>query len=118
MHQPKGTGAVATYRPIQGDGSADQQVPAHAPGARHGWKCAVWGHRIRFCAQDRTMTWACEWCGGEAGTKTYDSAAAARRYAAAFDRPDNADTGKRAPYLGMFPLRVWRFLRVRKDRTS
>jgi hypothetical protein len=78
-------------------------------------KCVFVGHRVRFHAQDRTMTWACEWCGGHAGSKTYDSAVAARKYARAFDRRDGQDVGKRAPLLGMFPLRLWRFLRNRKD---
>lgn len=32
----------------------------------------------------------------------------ARRYAAAFNRRDSDDLGKRAPLLGLLPLRVWR----------
>lgn len=78
------------------------------------WKCVVAGHRIRFRTRDRTMTWGCEWCGGQTGSKTYESAAAASKYARAFDHRDSQDTGKRAPLLGMFPLRLWRFLRDRR----
>lgn len=89
-------------------------VGEHRP---RNWKCAVAGHRIRFDAHDNTMTWACEWCGGHTGSKVYESAAAARRYAQAFDRRDE-DIGKRAPLLGMFPLRLWRFLRNRKEHTE
>lgn len=74
----------------------------------------MFGHRIRFVAQGRTMTWACEWCGGAAGLKTYESDAAAHRFAQAFDHRDSDDTGRRAPFLGMFPLRLWRFLQDRK----
>jgi hypothetical protein len=79
--------------------------------------CRLLGHRFRFGAGGATMTWSCE-CGcGAHGSKAYPSAAHARRYAAAFDREDRADLGRRAPMLGMLPLRVHRALRGRaRDR--
>jgi hypothetical protein len=43
----------------------------------------------------------------------YSSPAEARHYAAAFDREDLDELGRRAPILGMFPLRVWHKLHQR-----
>jgi hypothetical protein len=75
--------------------------------------CRLFGHRYRFHAEGRTMRWTCErGCGG-GGTKEYESAAEAARYASAFDRDDRAELGRRAPLLGMFPLRVWWTIRRR-----
>jgi hypothetical protein len=71
-------------------------------------KCRVFGHRYRFRADDRTMTWACERCAALGGTKAYDTAAEAERYARAFDREDRSDLGRRAPLVGLLPLRIWR----------
>jgi hypothetical protein len=59
------------------------------------------------------MAWECARGCGTGGSKEYPSADDAARYAAAFDREDSADLGKRAPFLGMFPLRIWRALRRR-----
>jgi len=61
-------------------------------------------------------TWSCERGCGEAGAKRYDTPADAQRYARAFDRQDTADMGRRAPLLGMFPLRIWRALTGRRKR--
>lgn len=56
------------------------------------------------------MHWECErGCGQAGGSKTYSTAAEARRYADAFDR--TSEVGKRAPLLGLFPLRLWHRLR-------
>ncbi|EHR51254.1 hypothetical protein SacmaDRAFT_3018 [Saccharomonospora marina XMU15] len=57
------------------------------------------------------MTWACERGCPVGGSKTYASAEQASRYAAAFDRQDSEDLGRRAPLLGMFPLRLARAVR-------
>jgi hypothetical protein len=58
------------------------------------------------------MRWECErGCGEGGGSKLYDTAEDARRYAAAFDKRDTADLGKRAPLIGLLPLRLWRKLR-------
>jgi hypothetical protein len=69
--------------------------------------CRVLGHRHRFSADGATMRWRCERC-ADGGEKTYADAADARRYAAAFDREDRRDLGRRAPLVGLLPLRLWR----------
>lgn len=76
--------------------------------------CRLLGHRFRFTATGSTMTWRCERGCGAGGSKTYPTAADARRYAAAFDHEDVDDLGSRAPLLGLFPLRILRALRHRK----
>jgi len=53
------------------------------------------------------MRWACERC-GVGGEKRYESPERAEFYARAFDREDNEDIGKRAPLVGLFPLRFAR----------
>ena len=53
------------------------------------------------------MRWECQRGCSAGGTKRYSSAAAASQYAAAFDREDLHELGRRAPLLGMFPLRIW-----------
>jgi hypothetical protein len=70
--------------------------------------CRVFGHQPTFHTDGRTMRWACERCGQESGTKEYASAAEADRFAAAFNKRDADDLGKRAPLIGLFPLRLWR----------
>jgi hypothetical protein len=66
-------------------------------------RCRVLGHRLRFRADGATMRWECERGCGEGGEKRYATAADARRYAAAFDRRDTEDLGKR-PLLSLLPL--------------
>jgi hypothetical protein len=60
------------------------------------------------------MLWTCERDCGAGGSKEYANAADATRYAAAFDREDRSELGRRAPLLGMFPLRMWWTLRRRQ----
>ena len=73
-------------------------------------RCRLFGHRVRFSADGPCMRWRCaRGCGFE-GSKEYASAADARRYARALGREDREDLGRRAPLLGMFPLRLWRRL--------
>jgi hypothetical protein len=76
--------------------------------------CRVFGHRFRFSADGPAMAWTCERCGHVGGTKTYGSAEEAARYARALDREDRADLGKRAPLVGLLPLRLWRAWRDRR----
>ena len=57
------------------------------------------------------MMWDCERCDTIGGVKEYGSPERARKFAAAFDVEDNEDVGRRAPLLGMFPLRMARYLR-------
>ncbi|MCV7257561.1 hypothetical protein [Mycobacterium shimoidei] len=74
------------------------------------WACRLMGHRLRFHADGQTMHWECaRGCGQAGGHKTYDTAEQAIRYAAAFDRTGDLD--KRAPMLGLLPLRLWHKLR-------
>jgi hypothetical protein len=76
--------------------------------------CRVLGHRYRFRADGARMTWTCARCGAAGGERAYASPAEARRYAAAFDREDRADLGRRAPLVGLLPLRLWRAWRDRR----
>jgi hypothetical protein len=78
--------------------------------------CRVLGHRYRFRAEGSTMRWECGRGCGAGGSKEYATADEAARYAAAFDREDTGELGRRAPILGMFPLRMWWFLRRRAER--
>jgi hypothetical protein len=75
--------------------------------------CRLLGHRPRFWSEGATMRWECRRCGGAAGAKTYPSPADAARYARALDREDREDLGRRAPLIGLLPLRVMRALRRR-----
>lgn len=57
------------------------------------------------------MRWTCQRGCGAGGEKAYTTAAEADRYAAAFDVEDRQDIGRRAPLIGLLPLRIWRYLR-------
>jgi hypothetical protein len=73
--------------------------------------CRVFGHQPAFSADGRVMRWACARCGNPGGAKEYATAAEARRYAHAFNKRDADDLGKRAPLIGLLPLRIWRRLK-------
>ncbi|MFV9636788.1 DUF1660 family phage protein [Mycobacterium neumannii] len=75
--------------------------------------CSIFGHNPTFRADGRIMRWKCERCGDAQGAKEYATADDARRYAKAFNKRDTDDLGKRAPLLGLLPLRLWRALRRR-----
>jgi len=75
--------------------------------------CRVFGHRFRFAATGTHMRWTCGRCGHEGGVKEYPTPEDARRFAAAFDREDRQDLGRRAPLIGLLPLRLARMLRRR-----
>jgi hypothetical protein len=76
--------------------------------------CRLLGHRYRFRASGAVMTWDCARCGVAGGSKTYATAAEAERFAAAFDREDRSEVGRRAPLVALLPLRLWRALRDRR----
>ena len=76
--------------------------------------CRVLGHRYRFRAEGETMLWECERSCGAGSSKRYPTAQEAQRYAKAFDKEDRDDLGRRAPFLGMFPLRIYRSLKDRR----
>jgi hypothetical protein len=69
--------------------------------------CRVLGHRVRFEADGETMRWSCARGCGLEGAKSYPTHAEAARYAAAFDREDREDIGRRTP-LSLMPLRLGR----------
>ncbi len=77
-------------------------------------RCRLIGHRYRFRAEGGTIVWSCERCDAVGGRKTYSSGAEAARYAAAFDREDRHELGRRAPLVGLLPLRLWRAWRDRR----
>lgn len=77
--------------------------------------CSVFGHRYRFTAEGSTMRWQCGRGCGVGGSKDYPSPDVAGRYAAEFDRDGLHDLGKRAPLIGLLPLRIWRRLHSRTD---
>ncbi|WP_300015519.1 hypothetical protein [Pseudonocardia sp.] len=60
------------------------------------------------------MTWSCRRGCGAGGSKVYPSAEDATRYARGLDREDSADLGRRAPLIGLLPLRIMRALRLRR----
>jgi hypothetical protein len=62
------------------------------------------------------MRWSCERGCGAGGEKRYPTSAEAARYAAAFDREDRRDLGKRAPLVALFPLRLSRRARGQTRR--
>ena len=78
-------------------------------------RCKILGHDYRFTAEGATMRWWCARRCGAGGAKTYATAGDARRYARAFDRRDRDDLGRRAPLVGLFPLRLLRVLRRHKN---
>jgi hypothetical protein len=79
-------------------------------------RCRMLGHRFRFSSEGDTMRWSCQRECGAGGAKRYPTSEDAARYAAAFDREDREDRGRRAPMFGLFPLRIARALRGRTER--
>jgi hypothetical protein len=79
-------------------------------------RCRVFDHRYRFTADGPVLRWTCQRGCGAGGAKTYASARDAERYARSFDREDRDDLGRRAPLLGMFPLRIWHRLQIPADQ--
>jgi hypothetical protein len=74
-------------------------------------RCDLLGHRHRFTAREAVVTWSCERCGHRGGEKVYPTPAEAARFARAFDREDREDIGRRAPLVGLLPLRIARMFR-------
>jgi hypothetical protein len=79
--------------------------------------CRLFGHRFRFSSEDDTMRWRCDRDCGTEGAKRYPTAGDAQRYARGLDREDREDLGRNAPLVGLFPLRLVRALRGRKQRS-
>jgi hypothetical protein len=77
-------------------------------------RCRLLGHRFRFSTEAETMVWRCARGCGTGGSKRYESAEQAERYARSFDREDREDLGRRAPLLGLLPLRLARALKRKR----
>jgi hypothetical protein len=73
--------------------------------------CRIVGHRYHFEADGRILRWTCRRGCGAGGERFYATPADARRYAGAFSREDRENIGRRAPLIGLLPLRIWRALR-------
>jgi hypothetical protein len=58
------------------------------------------------------MTWRCDRC-TTVGSKEYADPADAARIAAGLNAPSAGDLGRRAPLIGLFPLRIWHRWRSR-----
>jgi hypothetical protein len=59
--------------------------------------------------------WECRRDGcDDGGSKNYANADDAARYAASFNKRDSDQMGKRAPLLGLLPLRLWHWIRNRR----
>ena len=80
-------------------------------------RCRLLGHRFRFTSDGETMLWRCQRGCGATGAKRYPTAEEALRYARAFDREDRDDLGRRAPLIGLLPLRIVRAVRARRRAT-
>lgn len=81
-------------------------------------RCQLIGHRPRFTAYGDTMRWECLRGCGEHGSKRYASVEEAARYARGLNREDREDLGRRAPLVGLLPLRLVRAIRRRRARTE
>jgi hypothetical protein len=79
-------------------------------------RCRLLGHRFRFSSESETMHWSCQRGCGAGGAKTYATTDEASRYAAAFDREDREDLGRRAPLVAGLPLRLLRAVRSASRR--
>jgi hypothetical protein len=77
-------------------------------------RCRLLGHRFRFSTEAEAMVWRCARGCGAGGSKRYESAEQAERYARSFDREDREDLGRRAPLLGLLPLRLARALKRKR----
>lgn len=73
-------------------------------------RCRALKHHFRFSTDGPVMRWHCTRC-PEAGEKRYGSAGDAARYARAFDLEPWHEQARRAPLLGMFPVRLARVIR-------
>jgi hypothetical protein len=63
------------------------------------------------------MRWACARACGAGGEKRYPTAADAARYAREFDREDRHELGRRAPLVGLLPLRLLHAFRERRRQS-
>lgn len=76
--------------------------------------CRILGHRYRFGTDGPVMRWTCQRGCGAGGEKAYPTSDEAARFARALDREDAAGLGRRAPLIGLLPLRLWAWWRRRR----
>ncbi len=74
------------------------------------WRCRVLGHRFVFRAAAEQMVWSCTRCAA-GSSRRYSTPAEAARFSEALNVRATTDLGKRAPIVGLLPLRVWRWWR-------
>jgi hypothetical protein len=79
--------------------------------------CRILGHRPRFWAEGEVMHWECERECDMKGSKRYGSPEEAAHFAAAFDREDRDDIGRR-PLLSLLPMALARRLASRGSGTK
>ena len=79
-------------------------------------RCRLLGHRFRFTSEGETMRWQCERGCGAGGAKRYATAAEASRYARASTARTVPTSAGGLRSLGLFPLRLLRAFRERRDR--
>ncbi len=82
-------------------------------GERHGrgaGACRLLGHKFVFRAEADLMVWECSRCGAWS-SKRYPTSDEAARFAKVLNVRATDELGKRAPLVGLLPLRVWRRLR-------
>lgn len=96
---------------VGGDGQKATPTSGNGGAQRRPMRCVVFGHDYTFSADGPMMMWQCSRDCGSGGSKAYLSATDASRYARAFDRRDTDDLGRRAPLIGLLPLRILRWIR-------
>jgi hypothetical protein len=106
---------VRSGRSDVADDTAHSQLPSRVY-AEHMARitCRLLGHRYRFTSEGATMTWTCARGCKAGGSKDYDSAEQAYRYATAFNREDSEALGRHAPLVAGAPLRILRAIRRRR----
>lgn len=77
------------------------------------WRCRLFGHDYVFTARETTLEWECTRECGAGGSRSCATTSRAEHCATAFNRRDVDSLGRRAPLVGLFPLRMWRRLASR-----
>lgn len=78
---------------------------------RHPIRCVLFGHDYDFRVDGSTMRWQCSRGCDAGGSKSYPSPQDAARYAKVFNHRSTDELGRRAPLIGLLPLRLWRRIR-------
>jgi hypothetical protein len=70
--------------------------------------CRILGHRFEFRSEGSEMHWTCTRGCGAGGSKRYESAGEASRYARGLERDARSPGDGRAPFIALLPLRLLR----------